>query len=77
MSRFYSKPALTLTQQVDLLQSWDMIVADTRQAGFHLSQINCYRLGDYWLPFETDHASLSFTTGASLESDDGKLRPGS
>lgn len=66
MSNF-NKPALAIAQQITLLQQRGMRFADTQLAGFYLSQINYYRLGAYWLPFELDHATHCFRDGTSFE----------
>ena len=63
----YNKPALTVTQQVELLQQRGMQLADKTLAEFYLSQINYYRLGAYWLPFEADHAQHAFKPGTTFE----------
>jgi abortive infection bacteriophage resistance protein len=48
----FSKPALTLDQQIDLLRARGMLISDLAQAKQHLSHINYYRLRAYWLPLE-------------------------
>lgn len=58
--RPFAKPALTLAQQLAVLQSRGMVIADTAQAEFYLRHLNYYRLGAYWLPFEADHATHAF-----------------
>lgn len=49
----YSKPPLTFAQQVALLQSRGLTIADTAAAESYLSQINYYRFSAYCPPFET------------------------
>ena len=65
--RPFSKPATTFAEQVALLQSRGMTVDDLAEAERHLSHINYYRLGAYWLPFEADHASHRFKPGTCFE----------
>lgn len=65
--RPFAKPALTLAQQVALLQSRGMVIDDTAQAEFYLRHLNYYRLGAYWLPFEADHATHALRPGTRFE----------
>ena len=43
-----------------------MIIEDQEQAEFYLKHLNYYRLGAYWLPFETDHSTHKFQAGTSF-----------
>lgn len=63
----YSKPALTITQQINQLRNRGMVFNNTAQAEHYLSQINYYRLTAYWLPFESDHTTHTFQHGTSFE----------
>jgi abortive infection bacteriophage resistance protein len=63
----YTKPALTIDQQIDQLQKRGMVICDTKLAGHYLSQINYYRLTAYWLPFESDHSTHTFQPGTNIE----------
>ncbi|MDA3915283.1 Abi family protein [Oleiagrimonas sp.] len=63
----FNKPATTFAQQVALLQSRGMVIADPAQAEFWLAQLNYYRLGAYWLPFEASHASHTFRPGTRFD----------
>lgn len=63
----YTKPALTIAQQVALLQSRGMVISHTATTEHYLSQINYYRLCAYWLPFESDHVTHTFKQGTSFE----------
>lgn len=65
--RPFTKPATTFAQQVAQLQSRGMVIADTAQAEFYLSHLNYYRLGAYWLPFESDHGSHAFMPGTTFD----------
>jgi abortive infection bacteriophage resistance protein len=53
----YSKPPLSLDQQVDLLQSRGLAIPDRNEAVHHLKNTGYYRLSGYALPFQ-DKASL-------------------
>ncbi len=63
----YTKPALTIQQQIDQLRERGMVFSDTTRAAHYLRQINYYRLTAYWLPFELDHASHAFQQGTTFE----------
>ncbi len=63
----FAKPATTYSEQVALLQSRGMLIADTAQAAFYLEQISYYRLSAYWLPYEADHATHQFLPGTRFE----------
>ena len=64
----FSKPAISISDQVALLQRRGMIVCDDSAAEHSLSFLSYYRLRAYWLPFEipardeNDHAFLQGTT---------------
>lgn len=57
LKRPFTKPATTHAEQVVLLQQRGMLIEDAASAEFYLRQLNYYRLGAYWLPFEVDHTS--------------------
>jgi abortive infection bacteriophage resistance protein len=63
----FSKPATTIDQQIDLLLSRGMEIPDRNYARHYLTHLNYYRLGAYWLPFESDHASHTFTPGTRFD----------
>jgi abortive infection bacteriophage resistance protein len=44
-----------------------MEVSDLAQAEFYLQHLNYYRLGAYWLPFESDHTTHVFRSGTKFE----------
>jgi abortive infection bacteriophage resistance protein len=52
MSINHSKPALTIDQQIDLLESRGLIVPDRDNARHYLQFINYYRLSGYTISFE-------------------------
>ena len=53
----YSKPPLSIEDQVQLLTSRGMVIPDSARAARYLSHINYYRLRAYWLPFEIPSGS--------------------
>lgn len=63
----YTKPALTITQQIAQLRARGMDIGDVPLAEHYLSQINYYRLSAYWLPFESNHATHAFQPGTRFE----------
>jgi len=63
----YSKPFLTIAQQIEQLKSRGMHFADEEKARYYLENLNYYRLSAYWLPFESDHKTHTFKEGTSFE----------
>lgn len=65
----YTKPALTIVQQIAKLQSEGMVVADTALAEHCLQHISYYRLSAYWLYFEhpKGQAGPRFKPGTTFE----------
>jgi abortive infection bacteriophage resistance protein len=63
----FNKPPLTLEQQLDQLIHRGMQCADRDQALHYLTHLNYYRLGAYWLPFESDHTQHRFAAGVRFE----------
>jgi abortive infection bacteriophage resistance protein len=47
----YSKPYLTIAQQLALIQQRGMIISDPQRAALVLQKIGYYRLSGYWYPF--------------------------
>lgn len=62
----FNKPSLSHEQQLDQLIQRGLICADRAEVIHHLKNINYYRLGSYWLPFELDHDSHTFRPGSSF-----------
>ena len=54
----FNKPALAVLDQIRLLQSRGMAIANEARATRVLQHINYYRLRAYWLPFEALPAAL-------------------
>ena len=65
--RPFGKPATTYAQQVDKLKQRGMVNGDPLKAEFYLQHLNYYRLGAYWLPFESDHATHALRPGTSFD----------
>ena len=79
----FTKPALTIDGQIDLLARRGMSIPDRVRAAHYLRHISYYRLRAYWLPFEApapsddDHRFLpgvSFEDALSLYVFDRQLR---
>jgi abortive infection bacteriophage resistance protein len=63
----YSKPALTVDDQIALLEGRGMAFGDRGRATFYLREINYYRLRGYWLRRETDRTGHQFPPGTAFE----------
>jgi abortive infection bacteriophage resistance protein len=63
----FTKPALSFDDQLDRLIARGLSVPDRARALHYLEHINYYRLGAYWLPFESDHATHRFREGACFD----------
>ena len=63
----FAKPAKTFAEQVQLLQSRGLLVADTGAAEHFLSHANYYRLAGYLLPFESDHPTHTLRQGTTFD----------
>jgi abortive infection bacteriophage resistance protein len=63
----YSKPALSIDQQIAQLQRRGMIFGDPQLAAHYLRELNYYRLSGYWLRREADHAIHQFQLGTRFE----------
>jgi len=61
----YTKPALSLPDQVALLQTRGLVVADVARAAEVLGHMNYYRFSGYCLSFEV--ARHQFTAGTTFE----------
>jgi abortive infection bacteriophage resistance protein len=79
----FAKPALSIADQIALLERRGMAVPDRARAAHYLKHISYYRLRAYWLPFEVsatvegDHrfqAGVSFDDALALYVFDRQLR---
>lgn len=46
----FTKPPKTFQEQLDLLETRGMVIADHENAIHYLKHLNYYRLRGYWLP---------------------------
>jgi abortive infection bacteriophage resistance protein len=67
VTRPFDKPATTYAEQLALLQQRGMSINDEAGAEFYLEHLNYYRLGAYWLPFESDHTTHQFKSGTCFD----------
>lgn len=67
MKRPFTKPAKTYQEQVSLLKQRGLIISDDLAAENALKHIQYYRLGAYWLPFESNHQTHMFQPNTSLD----------
>ena len=62
----YTKQAITIEQQVRLLQERGLAIDDVQEAHDALYRISYFRLADYWRPMEANHATRRFQAGADF-----------
>ena len=62
----YTKPALPIANQIKLLESRNLIIADPKKAEQYLSDISYYRLSGYMYPFK-DLATGNFVGDVTFE----------
>lgn len=48
----FTKPSLTISDQIALLKARGMVIAEPSKAEHYLRHVSYYRLRAYWLPFE-------------------------
>lgn len=79
----FTKPSLSIADQIALLERRGMVIPDRPRAEHYLRHVSYYRLRAYWLPFEQpapvngDHlfrAGTSFEDAVSLYVFDRQLR---
>jgi len=63
----YSKPAISIDDQIQLLEGRGMVFQDKVKAKQKLANLNYYRLRGYWIPFETDNTTHTFQENLSFE----------
>ncbi len=63
----YDKEALTLDEQLDLLESRGLIISNRQKASKYLSNISYYRLAGYWWPLQADKEGHKFKPDARFE----------
>jgi abortive infection bacteriophage resistance protein len=67
----YSKPPLSIEQQINLLRSRGMIIDNPAKAHSALASLSYYRLSAYWLPYEEREPGINrshrFINGTTFE----------
>lgn len=63
----YSKPSLTIEEQIEQLKRRGMVFKDESRAVDVLKRIQYTRLRPYWHPFELDRNTHSFQDGTTFE----------
>ncbi|MGD9826708.1 Abi family protein [Desulfobacter sp.] len=65
----YTKPPLTIDDQINLLTSRGMTIPDPARTARYLSHISYFRLRGYWIPFEKEDNGKDhhFKAGTSFE----------
>lgn len=60
MKPAYSKPAISISEQIHLLETRGLIIKDLTQAEHYLKHIGYYRLAGYWRIFQSDKVNHTF-----------------
>jgi len=63
----YTKPALSIQQQIDLLASRGMVFNEQKSAERHLGHLNYYRLSGYWRRYQQSGNSHLFLPGTTFD----------
>lgn len=63
----YTKPALSITDQLAQLQTRGMQFSNIPMAEHYLGHLNYYRLSAYWLPYESNHTLHQFHPGTQFD----------
>ncbi|MBR0037261.1 MAG: Abi family protein [Bacteroidales bacterium] len=62
----YSKPLLTIQQQIDILKQRGLLIEDDAEANKIFDTISYFRLAGYWRLMEADKQSHTFKSGSRL-----------
>jgi hypothetical protein len=62
----YDKPYKSVAEQIDLLMSRGMAIADISAATTYLERMGYYRLSGYWYPFRKSHVLTHTLTGKAI-----------
>ncbi len=63
----FNKPAISIDQQIELLQQRGLIISNTKLAYEYLSHFNHYRLGEYWYVMQNDKENHVFKPNSKFE----------
>ena len=67
MGNQYTKEAITISEQIDVLQRRGLIIDDEVQARKVLDIISYFRLADYWRFMESDRLTHQFKQGSHFK----------
>lgn len=65
--RIYTKQALSISDQINLLKSRGLIIADTSRATAFLGEVSYFRFVQYLRPMEADKTSHKFKSDSKFE----------
>jgi abortive infection bacteriophage resistance protein len=63
----YSKPASTISEQIELLKRRGLYINDDNSAAHYLNNISYYRLEGYWWPMQRDKINHFFKPHSRFE----------
>ena len=63
----YNKPPLPISEQIDLLESRDLVISNKSEAESYLNNISYYRLSAYMLPFQLPNTNHQFIAGTHFD----------
>lgn len=63
----YSKPAITVQQQLALLKGRGMAFGDEARAAYFLGNVSYYRLAGYWWPMHADKTLHTFKPNSTFD----------
>lgn len=63
----YNKPAISIADQIQLLETRGLFINDRTDAEHFLSQVSYYRLAAYWWPLQSDTIQHEFKIGADFD----------
>ena len=65
--RLYTKQALSISEQIELLKSRGLNIADSSKAGTFLGEVSYFRFVQYLRPMEADKTTHQFKPNSRFE----------
>ena len=65
--RLYTKQVLSISEQIELLKSRDLNIADSSRAAKFLGEVNYFRFVQYLRPMEADKSTHQFKPNSRFE----------
>ena len=65
--RLYTKQVLSISEQIELLKSRDLNIADSSKAAKYLGEVNYFRFVQYLRPMEADKSTHQFKPNSRFE----------